>query len=109
MSQSRWAVGLCGRGLRASQLAGRRLVLDGPLGEAAVGERLPADLPQLGAGRHVTLVQHGAGVVPDLITVADTQPRGTRRRGDVLAIRAPGEVCGVWSLRFGYLSGEKNG
>lgn len=94
---------MCGRGLCGPQLAGRRLVLDGALWEAAFRERLPADLPQLRPGGGVLFEQHGAGVVPDLVTVTDPQPGRTRRRDDVLAVRTPGEMCGVWRLRFGHL------
>jgi len=103
MSQRRWAVRLFGWSLRGTQLAGRRLVLDTPLWEAAVREGLPSDLPQLRAGRHVHFVQHGASVVPNLVAITDTQTRGTGRRNNVLAIRTPGEMCGVRSLRFGHL------
>lgn len=95
MSECRWTVRLRGRGLCGSQLAGRRLVLDGPLREAAVWEGLPPDLPQLGAGRGILFMQYGAGVVPDLVTIADPQPWRTCRRDNMLAIRTPGEMRGV--------------
>lgn len=106
MSQCRWAVRLRGRGLRGSQLTEDCLVLDGPLREAAIRERLPADLPQLRAGRRVLFVQHRTSVVPDLVTIADPQPWRTRRRDNVLAIRTPGEMRGVWCLKFGHLRGQ---
>lgn len=52
------------------------------------------------------LVQHGSGVVPDLEAIADTQPGRTRRRDNVLAIRTPREMRGVWRLWFGHLRGQ---
>lgn len=103
VSECRGAVGLCGRGLCRPQLAGRRLVPDGPPGEAALGRRLPADLPQLAAGLRLLLVQHRAGVVPDLKPVVHSQPGRARRRDNVLAVRTPREVGGVRRLRFGHL------
>lgn len=103
MSEGGGAVGLRGGGLCGAELAGRRLVLDGALGEAALGERLPAHLPQLRPLRRLPPQQHGAGVVPDLVAVADAEPRGAGRRDDVLAVGTPGEVGGVRSLGFGDL------
>lgn len=103
VSQRGGAVGLRGRCLRGPQLAGRRLVLHGPLREAAFGERLPANLPQLRASGDVPLVQHRASVVPDLKTVTDPQPRGTGGCNHVLPVWTPSEMCGVWSLRLGHL------
>lgn len=107
MSQCGWPVRLCGRGLCGPQLAGCCLVLDWSLGEAAVGERLPAHLPQFRAGRHVPFLKHGASVVPDLITVTDPQPRRAGRRDDMLTIGTPGEMSGVWRLRFGHLGRDR--
>lgn len=103
MSQSRWAVCLCGCGLCGPQLARRRLVLDGSLRKAAVWEGLPADLPQLRPSGRILFVQHGAGVVPDLVSVANPQPRGAGRRDDVFTVWTPGEMCGVYSLKLGHL------
>ena len=56
VSERRWAVRLSGRGLSGSQLAGHRLVLDWPLREAAGGEGLPADLPELRPRRRFSAV-----------------------------------------------------
>lgn len=107
VSEGRWAVGLCGGGLRGPQLAGSCLVLDGSLRERAVGEWLPANLPQLRTGRHIPFVQHGAGVVPDLVAVTDPKSRRTGGRDHMLPIRAPGEMCGVWSLRLRHLRQQR--
>lgn len=106
MSQCGRPVRLLGCSLRGSQLTGNSLVFDGLLQEASVGEWLPADLPQLGAGRRVLFVQHGAGVVPDLVAIADTQPWGTRGGDDVFSIGTPEEMRGVRRLRFGHLVGR---
>lgn len=103
MSQRRRAVRLCGRSLSGPQLTGRCLVLDGALGEGTLREGLPADLPKLRASGGVLFVQHRARVVPDLVAVTDPEPRGAGGRDDVLAVGAPGEKCGVWSLRLGHL------
>lgn len=46
--------------------------------------------------------------MPDLVAVTDTESRRTGRRDDMLAVRRPGEMCGVWSLRFGHLRGQRD-
>lgn len=102
VSQRGWTVCLCGRGL-----TGSCLVLDGLLREDAVRKWLPADLPQLHTGRHILLVQHRAGVMPDLVTVVHPQPWRTRGCDNVLTIRTPREMCGVWFLRSGHLRGQR--
>lgn len=103
MSQCRWAICLCGRSLRTTKVTRCSLIFNGSLGKGSFRKWLPLNLPQLRVGRYFPLVKHRAGVVPDFVTITDSQPRRTGCCDNMLAIWTPGEVGGVWSLRFRYL------
>ena len=101
------AVSLGGGGLGAAQRAGGGLVLHRSLGEGSGRGGLPSHLPELFPCRRLLLVEQGAGVVPDLVAVADAQARRTRRRDNVLPVRAPEEVGGVRHLGLRHLIGTE--